>query len=487
MVFTTNPYVTFHDGDSKEFIQLNKGAMIDFKASEEFDLKPSNADAFAECMDKTSKQFAYYGEIKRFPTTFAANAAGNQVLGDFKNLLETWNQIELNVVLNIANMTWGNKTFADVVPHTIEDMTNARGEVEAGVRGSLNDLGKALFLKRWRSAMMAHHCLSFLTEAAKRTIKTHIDAYEHFNETTGESAFDGPTVLALILRTMRPNVRVNVFKEIASMKDVTLSTCDNDVVEWLSQMEIKRINIDLKIPGAYSDDQFLMDVFAGALKAKCKTFTTEVQSMKQKWLLGMLPNSGRIDVTHSITQLYSNVVEDGTWRKEFSETDQIVALTTLVSQMKASIAKNTIALTTKTGQEPSNPAVPKTGNRNNRNTPYTVAAWRLEKKEESLTKDEIEWHWCTKDHYSAGIVHNGMYARHKTCDHDTWRADFDAKKAKRNPTSTTPSTTPASAPDASTKKLALSESLRTALCTQAGLSSDAADRLWSDACKESGN
>ena len=131
------------------------------------------------------------------PAAFAA-----KVVGDFKNLLETWNQIELNVVLNIANMTWGNKTFADVVPHTIEDMTNARGEVEAGVRGSLNDLGKALFLKRWRSDMMAHHCLSFLTEAAKRTIKTHIDAYEHFNETTGESAFDGPTVLALILRTM---------------------------------------------------------------------------------------------------------------------------------------------------------------------------------------------------------------------------------------------------------------------------------------------
>ena len=54
MVFTTNPYVTFHDGDSKEFIQLNKGAMIDFKASEEFDFKPSNADAFAKCIEKTS-------------------------------------------------------------------------------------------------------------------------------------------------------------------------------------------------------------------------------------------------------------------------------------------------------------------------------------------------------------------------------------------------------------------------------------------------
>ena len=99
------------------------------------------------------------------------------------------------------------------------------------------------------------------------------------------------------------------------MKDTTLSTYDNNVVEWLSQMEIKRINIDLKIPGAYSNDQFLMDVFAGALKAKCKTFITEVQLMKQKWLCRMLPNSGRIDVTHSITQQYWNVVDDGTRKK----------------------------------------------------------------------------------------------------------------------------------------------------------------------------
>ena len=58
MVLTTNPYVNYHDGNSKEFIQLNKGAMIDFKSTEQFDLKPSNADASAECIDKVSKSYA---------------------------------------------------------------------------------------------------------------------------------------------------------------------------------------------------------------------------------------------------------------------------------------------------------------------------------------------------------------------------------------------------------------------------------------------
>ena len=88
-----------------------------------------------------------------------------------------------------------------------------------------------------------------------------------------------------------------------------------------------------------------------------------------------------------------------------------------MSKMKASIAKNTIALITQTGKPPVDSANPWTGNRNNRNTSYTVAAWKLEKKGESHTKDGIEWQWCTKDHYIGGFLHNGMYARHKTYEH----------------------------------------------------------------------
>ena len=119
MVFTTNSYVNYHDGNSKEFIQLNKGAMIDFRSTEKFDLKPSNADAFSECIDKISKSYAYYGMIRRFPITFLLDAGGTYTLGDYANLIETWNQIRLDVFLNKANMTWGDNTFTDVTPNEI--------------------------------------------------------------------------------------------------------------------------------------------------------------------------------------------------------------------------------------------------------------------------------------------------------------------------------------------------------------------------------
>ena len=147
--------------------------------------------------------------------------------------------------------------------------------------------------------------------------------------------------------------------------------------------------------------------------------------------------------------------------------------------MKNAISKNTVALTTHTNGKSTTSSKGK--------NPYTVAPWRLEKKEETITKEGIEWHWCTKDHYSGGEIKNGCYARHRTCDHYSWRKDFDEKKSKgkhpydKSNESSKYDTAPA------VKKLALSETLRTALCTQAGLSSDAADRLWSNACKDSGN
>ena len=117
MVFTTNPYVNYHDQNSKEFIQLNKGGMINFISTEQFNLKPSNSDNFTEFIDKIFKIYAYYGMICSFPTTFLPDATGTYTLGDHANLLKTWNQIGLDVVLNNANMTWGDKTFTDVTPH----------------------------------------------------------------------------------------------------------------------------------------------------------------------------------------------------------------------------------------------------------------------------------------------------------------------------------------------------------------------------------
>ena len=80
-----------------------------------------------------------------------------------------------------------------------------------------------------------------------------------------------------------------------------------------------------------------------------------------------------------------------------------------------------------------------------------------------------------------------MYTRHKTYEHDAWRKDFYEKKANGKTFKANPSATSNTTQNAEAKKLVLSESLRTSMCTQDGLSSEVADCLWSNACRESGN
>ena len=88
-IFTTNPYGSYHDPNSKEFIQLNKGALIDFKPAKQFELLPSSADAFAAQLETISKQFSYYGLLKRVPCTKTIDPIDLSVTyGDFKNILE---------------------------------------------------------------------------------------------------------------------------------------------------------------------------------------------------------------------------------------------------------------------------------------------------------------------------------------------------------------------------------------------------------------
>jgi hypothetical protein len=92
----------------------------------------------------------------------------------------------------------------------------------------------------------------------------------------------------------------------------------------------------------------------------------------------------------------------------------------------------------------------------------------LIKKEDKVTVNSKEYFWCTGDHCSGGKKHNGMYADHKSCDHNSWRITIDEQRATRNLgkslTETSADAKPAPAPE---KKLTLNDKLRNAFCTQA--------------------
>jgi hypothetical protein len=134
-----------------------------------------------------------------------------------------------------------------------------------------------------------------------------------------------------------------------------------------------------------------------------------------------------------------------------------------------------------TNNNENNPA-PKSdaGSHCSKKAPYTVAAWRLVKKEEKVSVNCKDYFWCTGDHYSGGEKYNGMYADHKLADHDMWHKTIDNCRVTctsgKSSIDTTAPATPAIA-----QKLTLNDKLWNAFCTQAGLSGEAVNCILEDA------
>jgi hypothetical protein len=172
-----------------------------------------------------------------------------------------------------------------------------------------------------------------------------------------------------------------------------------------------------------------------------------------------------------------------------AEVSQIIALATQVRDLSSKL-NETVTLATEVQQNATGAATTVSGSRKNRGV-WKVAEWRLKYDGDTKKdKDGNVYHWCKEEHWSGGVAHNGMYARHLPGKHDEWRKEMDEQRRKRREKftrDTPPAGSKTVVNDATKKKLALAESLQTALATQAGLSQQAFSNIWTESCKESGN
>ncbi len=257
-------------------------------------------------------------------------------------------------------------------------------------------------------------------------------------------------------------------------------------------MESRRILITNKVPGVYHESQYIMDYPDASLTVEVKSFKAEVNILCNRYLRGNPDRWTASYIFGEIIKTYNNMFEDGTWKREIGEKDQIIALTTKLTEMQAKLKKQVVAFATQqqsggNKQENTQNTNSEGGSCHSKKEPYTVTAWRLIKKEDKVAVKVNEYFWCTGDHYSGGEKHNGMYVDHKTCDHDSWHKRINDQRANRNtggkPSTETPTEKPAPllTPAALCQKLTLSDKLQNAFCTQAGLSAEAVDRIWEDA------
>jgi hypothetical protein len=484
MSFGTNPFGAYHHPSSKEHIDLNKQATILFQPKQKFKLSPENSQAFCSQLTEYSEIYACYGHLKNIPTTRTIAGDGTITFGDNKSILTSWNEITNDIVQKYATETWGAQDWTVTDDKEIVALSAARGEV---VGNNLTVAGKSLFMKRKRSTWLAYQLLQMVDTNSKDQIINNRDQFTWTDPDSGETVKDGMTVLFLMLQYLRPNIRINIFNELKAIKDLHPKDFGYNVSDWLSSMESKRLSIALKSSTMYPDDIFINDIFDSAEKVPCTPFVAEISRIKNSWNLGELNNLTRETAVSKVRMLYINMEGDGTFKTSLQKNDQIIALATKVQSLEKSLRATTVALTT----------IATNGSNSNNNQhgtsstgggsssiggsgkqPHTVEPWKLEHKGSTILKNGRTYHWCTKDHWSNNTKYNGMYQPHSTEHHDAWRKAKDEEKGfGKSVTSESES----SKPEAEQKKLLLSEKLRTALTTQAGLSHDAYTRIWAEA------
>jgi hypothetical protein len=107
-----------------------------------------------------------------------------------------------------------------------------------------------------------------------------------------------------------------------------------------------------------------------------KSLQAEVYIIQNKYLRG---NPEKWNASYScgkIIKTYNNISEDGTWKKELGEKDQIIALSTKVVELRSKLNKQVIALATQENKEVTPDAGSGGGGSccRKRDGPYTVPA-----------------------------------------------------------------------------------------------------------------
>jgi hypothetical protein len=166
-----------------------------------------------------------------------------------------------------------------------------------------------------------------------------------------------------------------------------------------------------------------MDYLDASLTVEVKSFKAEVNILHNRYLRGNADRWTALYISGEIIKTYNNMFEDGTWKREIGKKDQIIALTTKLTEMQAKFDQQVSSFATQQqsggNKKKTNNLKSEDGSRWGKRKPYTVAAWQLIKKEDKETVSRREYLWCTGDHYSGGQKYNGMYANHKSCDHDS--------------------------------------------------------------------
>jgi len=444
--FVDDPFKGNINPGTAEGAKLYLKATTSIKDDDKFEINISSAQKFVDMVTKDATNFAWGALVRAIPSDAA---------GGIKNILIDHRDITWEMIKKQAYKTWGNHQadFATAVPDE-QDL-----EV---LDPAANAAHRIPFYRRVRSRMIAKRIIGYLKLSDWENLKNKRSKYTWAGQ--GDEEMDGPTILWILMQTCNPSTRVGVSELKEELRRATSAKFNHDIQKLTDFMSSKYREITEK--GQRHED-IILDVFNAFKTVPNPDFAAHVRDERKHWELG-----GEKEVDQIISEalvIYNNAITANRWQTTDPKDAKIIALTTQVEklvEMQTKLAANAT-------QAPSQ-------NRQNSRFQFTeIAAWRMKKGPDQMDKDGKTWFWCP--HHKIEGRYDGLYVTHKPEDHDAWQKRKNERLAKRKGAKDNQREDPKKTDEDGTKKLVISDSLKSALMTHMDISPEQIDALVNDA------
>ena len=380
-----------------------------------------------------------------------------------RNLISQYQQISLENCQRAAIARYDNALGAGVA---IPDPPFTMKDLDPG--SNAND--KIQFYKKVHSSVTAHIVKNGLSIAGYDDLLLQKDKFSYHNSTTGEIEFDGPTMIYLIFQKTDPSTVVGLDSHLKKIESAKLGNHSNCIDTMLMMIESHyTVLYDNKdVPKNYR--RLLIEALSTGPNHLFNAFIQRVKDDIEAGI-GSYSDITPDQIIIASRTKYNNMSDDGTWTKVDPRDAQIMALSTMVENMKKE-------------QKGGNP--PQGNNGNGGGTALTTSAqeafknkttndqyldgvdrWRIKKGEESKEVKGRTYYWCP--HHVKDGKWNGMYVTHKPEDHRGKKLGSDTAAATQ--------AKPAS-------NLELQSKLKEVMCTNLCMSADDVEKLFAQATAE---
>ena len=386
--------------------------LVAFKAASDhvhFNVSVATADQFLELLKDKSEYFRW-GLLMSVPIARdgSLNSAKDKLANGEEtmkveftekvNLLTHWTKVPTAKCQQFAQ--WYNRDDSILLTDAFEaDPANCKV-----VALDCNDNTNKGLVRRYKiqlpiiDQLILHVLKNHLTTSTYKSFLAHKNNFSFVDEVSGNEIYSGLVLMRKMLNVCKPETIVEVRHLEKQLNTIVLWPTHENNVHLLTMCMMTLLQKIHAKTGthSYTDQRFITNLFHALETSPTKNFVSFVDQLKSSWIMEdiSLPS----EIIKKLDKMHRNMVVDGSWINTNKKNTKIVALTTMVSDMKTKYGVLTKKVSFKGEPAPGSSKKKGGGSTDDGKKPTKTRCpkWQVTKKGNTIEHEGCKYVWGTK-------------------------------------------------------------------------------------------